>query len=98
MSNVVSNEMMELAIASMTEILKQPFSKHIRMSYVIRCIENLVKGESIVQSLIISQAIISEYPEFNYNTTTVTHLDMIWQLDVQVHIVEVLITNIAKYH
>ena len=40
-NGIVSNELMELSIGSITEILKQQFSKHIRMSYVIRSIENL---------------------------------------------------------
>lgn len=43
----VSQELMEQAIKSITETLKQTCSRHIRMTYLVRSIENLIKGESI---------------------------------------------------
>ena len=58
MSSTVSNELLELALSSITETLKQPFSKHIRMPFILKSIENLMKGESLVQSIIITQGII----------------------------------------
>ena len=44
----ISNEILENSINALTEILKSPSCKHIRISYLLRAIENLIKSESIV--------------------------------------------------
>ena len=45
MSTTVSNELLELALTSITETLKQPYSKHIRMAFILKSIENLIKDK-----------------------------------------------------
>ena len=57
----VSQELMEQAIKSITETLKQPCSRHIKLTYLVRSIENLLKGDSIAQSIIIAHSIISDF-------------------------------------
>ena len=43
----VSNEMMQIAINSIAEILKQSYSQPIKTIYLLKAIDNLMKGESL---------------------------------------------------
>lgn len=58
----VSSELTQQSISCLTQILKQPFSQPVKVSYLIRAIDNILKGESVPQSVVIAQSIISDYP------------------------------------
>ena len=81
MSSTVSNELMELALNSLTEIMKGQQARHIRASFILKAIENLLKGESVVQSLTLAIGIISEYPQNQYNEFVVTYQDLLCLLN-----------------
>jgi malic enzyme len=61
-ANSISTEMTLQASACLAEILKQDASQPVKVSYLIRALDNLRKGESVAQSVILAQNIISEYP------------------------------------
>jgi len=50
----VSNEIMQIGISSLVEILKLNYSQPLKMNYLLKSIDNLMKGESITQSIIIA--------------------------------------------
>mmetsp|Transcript_9589 Transcript_9589/g.9218 ORF Transcript_9589/g.9218 Transcript_9589/m.9218 type:complete len:225 (+) Transcript_9589:1473-2147(+) len=47
MTNQISTELAELAMNSLVAILKQEYIKHIRMHFVLKSLENLLKGETV---------------------------------------------------
>lgn len=72
MSDAKSLETLELASNSLLEILKKQSSKHIRMFYLISALQNLQKGESIVQSIMVAGCVINEFPEMEYSQQFLT--------------------------
>lgn len=86
-SQQVSKDLMELAITSIIEILKLPSSKHIRMTYIIKSLENIQNCESVVQSITIIQHIVSEFNEFQYQENSVSSPLAIVQMQKQFNIV-----------
>jgi hypothetical protein len=64
----VSAEIMQSGINAVTEILKQPYSQPIKINYLIKAIDNLIKGESLSQSIIIAQNIIGDFPNYDSET------------------------------
>jgi hypothetical protein len=47
-ANSISTEMTLKASAYLSEILKKDESRHVKISYLIRALDNLRKGESVV--------------------------------------------------
>lgn len=93
----VTPEMLDLAISSIAEILKQQFARHVRMTYLVRAVDNLIKGESVVTSITIAQSIISDFPSYQYGDEGLSLPSLVSQLDDQVKIITVLIKNIIQY-
>jgi len=89
--------MLDLAISSIAEILKQQFARHVRMTYLVRAVENLIKGESVVTSITIAQSIISDFPSYQYGDDGLSLPSLASQLEDQVKIITVLIKNIIQY-
>lgn len=64
------------------------------MSYLIRSISNIVSGESVPQSVVIAQNIISDYQYWQPSTEKrIIHL-----LNDQLDLIQCMIKNIEEYH
>lgn len=69
-STNVSTELTQQSIACLTDILRHNQSQPVKISYLLRALDNLRKGESVAQSVILTQSIISDYPSGNEISTT----------------------------
>jgi hypothetical protein len=85
------------SIASLSEILKQPNSQPVKVSFLLRALDNILKGESVAQSIIIAQKIIGDYSSFDSKDDLLTISNIIVALAKQVDIVNRIITNIEAY-
>jgi hypothetical protein len=71
----------------------------VRIHYLVKALDNLLKGESIVQSITIAQSIISEYSSYEYqDQAALSQIAIITQLNRQLQLVDVMIQNIVAYH
>jgi hypothetical protein len=61
-ANLITTEMTLQASVCLNEILNQDASQPVRVFYLIRALDNLRKGESVAQSVIVAQNIIRGYP------------------------------------
>jgi hypothetical protein len=82
----------------MGEILKQPYSQPVKISFLLRALDNLRKGESVAQSVVLAQNIISDYSSIESMDGGVSAPGIIVALEQQLGIVSRLITNIESYH
>ncbi|CDW78729.1 UNKNOWN [Stylonychia lemnae] len=94
----VSSDQMQIAIKSINDILRQQFSHPIRINYLVKSVDNLVKGESVVQSIEILQNIVDQFPISQFNENDVTQKTVIVQLNKQLQLVNKIIQNIKNYH
>lgn len=99
-ANSNSTEMTLQASACLTEILKQDASQPVKVSYLIRALDNLRKGESVAQSVILAQNIISEYPSSAQigDEATLTQEIILETLEKQLGLIGRVIQNIAQYN
>lgn len=70
------------------------------MLYLLRALDNLFKGESVSQSLIVAQSIIQDYPTVGglEGDASVTIADIISQLEANLGLVRRVIQNVESYH
>jgi len=70
------------------------------MLYLLRALDNLFKGESVSQSLIVAQSIIQDYPTVGglEGDASVTIADIISQLEANLGLVHRVIQNVESYH
>jgi hypothetical protein len=96
----VNAELSQQAINCLTSVLKEPFSQPVKITYLLKAIDNLIKGESVPQSVIIAQSIISDYPiaSIQEEAASLNISTIITQLQSQVGLVERIIKNLEAYH
>ncbi len=90
--------MTQQSIASLSEILKQPNSQPVKVSFLLRALDNILKGESVAQSIVIAQKIIGDYSAFDSKDDPLTITNIIIALAKQIDIVNRIISNIEAYH
>ena len=64
----------------------------------MRALDNILKGESLAQSIIIAQKIIGDYSTFDSKDDLLTISNIIVALSKQIDIVNRIINNIEVYH
>lgn len=69
-STNVTTELTQQSIACLTDILRHNQSQPVKISYLLRALDNLRKGESVAQSVIVAQSIISDFPSANEISST----------------------------
>ena len=64
---------------------------------MLRSLDNLIKGESVIQSVTVSSNIINEFPEQEVKEGSLTQSNVIELLHKQLDIVGLIIKNIVQY-
>jgi hypothetical protein len=99
-ANSISNELTLQASACLVEILKHESSQPVKISYLLRALDNIKKGESVAQSVILAQNIISEFPTYVQHADEATLMQdvVIEALQKQLGLIGDVIKNIAQYN
>ena len=97
-ANSVSTEMTLQASACLTEILKQQASQPAKVSHLIRALDNLRKVETVAQSVILAENIISEYASSAQvgDEATLTQEVILEVLEKQLGLIGRIMQNIAQ--
>ena len=69
-----------------------------KVSFLLRALDNILKGESVAQSIVIAQKIIGDYSAFDSKDDPLTITNIIIALAKQINIVNRIISNIEAYH
>jgi len=70
----------------------------VKVSFLLRALDNILKGESVAQSIVIAQKIIGDYSAFDSKDDLLTISNIIIALAKQIDIVNRIISNIEGYH
>lgn len=78
--------------------MKQSNSQPVKVSFLLRALDNILKGDSVAQSIILAQNIIGDYSSFDAQDEQLTIPNIILALAKQIDLVNRIISNIEAYH